>query len=98
MIATSYRDEARADSAPPSVWGLSTAEVHTAFWRSRGVQVVRRGRPEALQRSAELFLLMEQEQLVWFDISRARRQQFAARRRTSAWGGASISAVAGRLR
>lgn len=53
-----------------SLWGLSTAQVHDGYWRSKGVQVVRRGQRQQLQRAAELYLLLEPEQLALFDIVR----------------------------
>ena len=54
----------------PLVWGLTPQELHDAFWRSKGVQCVRRGQHQRLQRAAELFLLIEPEQLVLFNIAR----------------------------
>lgn len=54
---------------PPEIWGLSAPQLHDAFWRSKGVQCVRRGRRQKLQRSAELYLLVEPDQLVLFNIA-----------------------------
>src|SRR5688572_30706453 len=55
----------------PRLWGLSARQLHDAFWRSKGVQCVRRGvgpSGEPLERGAELFLLVEPEQLVLFNL------------------------------
>src|SRR5918996_785014 len=51
-----------------AVWGLSPAALHDAYWRSKGVECVRRGVRQRLQRGAELFLLLEPEQLVLFNV------------------------------
>jgi lipopolysaccharide/colanic/teichoic acid biosynthesis glycosyltransferase len=53
----------------PRIWGLSARQVHDAFWRSKGVQCVRRGRRQKLQRGADLFLLLEPKQLALFQIA-----------------------------
>jgi hypothetical protein len=52
----------------PSIWGLTAPQLHEAYWRSRGVQCVRRGEADKLSRSAELFLLLEPGQMVLFDL------------------------------
>lgn len=54
---------------PAQVWGLTPRQLHDAFWRSKGVQCVRRGQKQRLQKGAELFLLIEPEQLVLFNIA-----------------------------
>ncbi|MFK7960974.1 MAG: sugar transferase [Phycisphaerales bacterium] len=54
--------------AGPQVWGLGVREMHVARWASRGVQVVSRGRGIDIERSADLYLLLEPGQLVDFDI------------------------------
>ena len=71
MIAGAEKNHKALDAAHPRVWGLSASELHVAFWRARGVQVVERGREKLVQKSAELFLLTEPGQLVWFDIRQA---------------------------
>ena len=53
----------------PEVWGLGASDIHDAWWRSRGVQSVRRNHPFVPQGGAELFMLIESEQLVAFDIA-----------------------------
>lgn len=52
------------------LWGLSARQLHDAYWRSKGVQCVRRGHRARLQRGAELFLLLEPDQLVLFDVAK----------------------------
>ncbi len=52
-----------------TLWGLTVREIHDAFWLSRGVQCVRRGSVQDLQRAAEMYLLIEPEQLVVFNIA-----------------------------
>ncbi len=53
----------------PTVWGLTAEQLHDAYWRCSGVQVVRRGERGHLQRGADLFLLIEPDQLVLFDLA-----------------------------
>lgn len=62
-----------------TVWGLDPLQLHSRFWASRGIQVVRQGEPSELVRHAELFLLTDPrtmaifrlvtvvEQLAWLD-------------------------------
>lgn len=54
--------------AEPTIWGLSTAQMHDRFWASRGVQVVRPGEPSQLMKGAELFLLVDARSLALFDL------------------------------
>lgn len=66
MIASSMaRTERR-----PTIWGLSALELHDAYWRGQGVQVVARGAGVTLERAAELYLLVEPGQTVCFDLRR----------------------------
>jgi lipopolysaccharide/colanic/teichoic acid biosynthesis glycosyltransferase len=51
------------------LWGLTATELHDAFWRAKGVQCVRRGQRQTIERAAELYLLLEPAQLVVFDIA-----------------------------
>jgi hypothetical protein len=57
-----------AEEQRPSIWGLDAVQLHDAYWRSCGVQCIRRGQPQKLQSGADLFLLMEPDQLVLFDL------------------------------
>ena len=63
------RETASAASAP-HVWGLSAAEALEAYWASRGVHCVRRGQEGPLPAGADLFLLLEPDQLVLFELDR----------------------------
>jgi len=56
------------DASRPTVWGLSADELHDGYWRAHGVQCIRRGTAVRLQPSADLFLLLEPDQLVHFDV------------------------------
>ena len=63
---------ANSSSAPPvascTLWGLTPLQLHDAYWCSKGVQCIRRGQRQYLQRAADLFLLLDPAQLVLFDI------------------------------
>jgi lipopolysaccharide/colanic/teichoic acid biosynthesis glycosyltransferase len=50
------------------IWGLSAPDLHEGYWRSRGIQCIRRGHSVPIQAGADLFLLIEPDQLVWFDV------------------------------
>ncbi len=52
----------------PRIWGLGALELLDAWWRSQGVQWVRRGEPWASHGRADLYLLTEPEQAVMFDL------------------------------
>lgn len=52
-----------------TLWGLRPVDLHDRYWAALGVQVVRVGDTETeISRSAELFLLLDRETLVLFDI------------------------------
>ena len=53
----------------PTIWGLGAQALHDAYWRSRGVQCIRRGKRSRLDRSAELFMLVEPGDLVLFNLA-----------------------------
>ncbi len=55
-------------SSATRIWGLDVRNLHSAWWASRGVACIRRGDNVEIPRSAELFLLLEQTQLVVFDL------------------------------
>ena len=57
-----------AHASRPIVWGLVATELHDAYWRAHGVQCIRRGCKQPLQSGVDLFLLIEQDQLVLFDL------------------------------
>ena len=57
------------NSYPPlAIWGLRAQEIHDARWRSRGVQVVHRQSHFEKMSGAEIFLLLEPEHMVAFDL------------------------------
>jgi len=64
---------ARKTSAD-TLWGLSTRQMHDAYWASRGVQCVRRGESQRLERAAELYLLIDPDQLVMFHLASLRER------------------------
>ena len=53
----------------PTIWGLSPRQLHDAFWTARGVQTIVRGEAVQLQRAADLYLLIEPDQLTWFNLA-----------------------------
>src|SRR5215207_5865172 len=55
--------------APRTIWGLDPVQLHTRFWASHGVQVVRQGEPSEIVRHAELFLLTDPRSLVLFKLA-----------------------------
>lgn len=57
-------------AAPPrTIWGLDPVQLHSRYWASMGVQVVRQGEPSEIVRHAELFLLTEGPTLTLFRIA-----------------------------
>ena len=69
IATTTTAAEAPAQLVSPCLWGLSARQLHDAFWHARGVQPVRQGEHVGLQSAAELFLLIQPDQLIWFDIA-----------------------------
>jgi lipopolysaccharide/colanic/teichoic acid biosynthesis glycosyltransferase len=55
-------------SGPRTIWGLDPVQLHTHYWASLGVQVVRQGEPSQIVRHAELFLLTDPRSLVLFKL------------------------------
>ncbi|HSV14193.1 MAG TPA: sugar transferase [Tepidisphaeraceae bacterium] len=61
--------------APPApsqlrtIWGLDPIQLHTRYWASNGVQVVRQGEPSEIVKHAELFLLTEPSTLTMFRLA-----------------------------
>jgi lipopolysaccharide/colanic/teichoic acid biosynthesis glycosyltransferase len=75
MIQEAPTSSGTADHQPkfdrttgPRIWGLDARQLHDAYWHARGVQCIRRGMRADWQRGAELYLLIEPDQLVAFDI------------------------------
>lgn len=52
----------------PTLWGLDSRALHDHYWASRGVQVVRAGARTDIVRKAELYLLIDPQVLVLFDL------------------------------
>lgn len=63
------RPPTTAVRSQPRIWGLSAVELHDAYWRSQGVQVLSRASGEVPERGADLYLLVEPGQAVVFDLS-----------------------------
>ncbi len=61
--------EGALDTPGPRIWGLDVVEIHDAFWRSQGVQCVRREEDLELQAGSDLFMLMEPGQCAVFDLT-----------------------------
>src|SRR6476646_10100881 len=62
---------AAAAAVPPSartIWGLDPVQLHTRYWASLGVQVVRPGEPSEIVRHAELYLLTDPASLSLFKL------------------------------
>ncbi len=56
--------------APPrTIWGLDPNQLHTRYWASNGVQVVRQGEPSEIVKYAELFLLTESPTFTLFKLA-----------------------------
>ena len=68
--------ELSGDSTPssaadlPTIWGFDLIQLHTRYWASLGVQVVRQGEPSEIVSHAELYLLTDSHSLVLFSLSR----------------------------
>src|SRR5580693_9049688 len=52
-----------------TIWGLDPSQLHTRYWASNGVQVVRQGEPSEIVRHAELFLLIESPTFTLFRLA-----------------------------
>src|SRR3954466_13686848 len=59
---------ATSASTPRTIWGLDPVQLHTRFWASHGVQVVRQGEPSEIVKHAELYLLIENDALSLFKL------------------------------
>src|SRR3984957_8122618 len=57
--------------APPvrTIRGFDPVQLHSRYWASNGVQVVRQGEPSEIVRHAELFLLAESATLALFRLA-----------------------------
>lgn len=59
---------APARTAPSTIWGLTAADIHDAYWCARGVQCVRRGEGAPPSGAADVYLLLEPGQAALFDL------------------------------
>ncbi|MGE3109766.1 MAG: sugar transferase [Phycisphaerales bacterium] len=59
-----------AEPGERTTWGLSRAELHDRYWASRGVQVVRRGVTSVTAKGPSLYLLVDSDELVIFELAR----------------------------
>ncbi len=53
--------------AEPTCWGLTARGLHDRRWAIRGIQVVRRGEGRVAPKGPDIYLLLDPEDLVWFD-------------------------------
>ena len=59
---------ARSAAVTDRIWGLDAVEVHDAYWASVGVSCVRLGSGVGPDPGADVFLLLEPDQLAVFDL------------------------------
>ena len=59
---------ARSAAVTDRIWGLDAVEVHDAYWASVGVSCVRMGSGVGPDPGADVFLLLEPDQLAVFDL------------------------------
>lgn len=62
-------DQRLARGMKPRLWKLTARQLHDAFWHARGVQCVRLGEKQPIQRAAELYLLIDPDHMVLFSVS-----------------------------
>ena len=53
----------------PTIWGLDAVAMHEAWWRGHGVQCVHLGQPFEPVPGAELYLLLEPDQVATFTLA-----------------------------
>lgn len=61
---------AGAAGAGRTIWGFDAVQLHSRYWASFGVQVVRQGEPSEIVSDAELYLLTDPNTLTLFRLSR----------------------------
>ena len=69
QIVADNTEQRTIDSAEPRLWSLTARQLHDAYWHAHGVQCVRLGQKQPIQRAAELYLLVDPDQLVLFPLS-----------------------------
>ncbi len=71
MIATSEQPT-HTEGQPHTLWGLTPAQLHDRYWKSRGIQIVPVGSPGIeIDKRAELYLLVSQDHLVIMQLQKA---------------------------
>jgi len=55
-------------SGPQTIWGLDPIQLHSHYWASLGVQVVRQGEPSQIVPHAELYLLTDPRTIPMFRL------------------------------
>src|SRR5271154_6410966 len=71
MLQLSTPGPAAAPDAPQfrTIWGMDPVQLHSRYWASLGIQVVRQGEPSEIVKHAELFLLMDPGSLTLFKLA-----------------------------
>lgn len=57
-----------SSSGPQTIWGLDPIQLHSHYWASLGVQVVRQGEPSQIVPHAELYLLTDPRTIPMFRL------------------------------
>src|SRR6266576_3559393 len=73
LASAAATNSAGATSAPAqdssrTIWGLDPVQLHTRYWASHGVQVVRQGEPSEIVSYFELFPPTENDALTLFRL------------------------------
>jgi lipopolysaccharide/colanic/teichoic acid biosynthesis glycosyltransferase len=68
-VGPSKRHAQPTEAPTRTVWGFDPVALHTRFWASQGVQVVRQGEPSAIVDHAELYLLTDSGSLTLFKLA-----------------------------
>src|ERR1043165_5648057 len=67
-LLASGADGSWGRSALHTIWGLDAIQLHSRFWASRGIQVVRQGERSEIVPQAELFLLTDPRTMAIFRL------------------------------
>lgn len=68
LLTTPSAEAATQPVSTHTVWGLDPVQLHSRFWASRGIQVVRQGEPSEIIRAAELYLLSDPRTMAIFRL------------------------------
>ncbi|MFG0313392.1 MAG: hypothetical protein ACF8LL_04300, partial [Phycisphaerales bacterium] len=73
MIATGVQGETAQETQDThTLWGLTPAQLHARYWKSRGIQIVPVGSPGIeIDKRAELYLLVSRDHLVIMQLQQA---------------------------